>query len=101
MDVWSKVLVAGAASISSDASCGFSHYGLSSPLQVSTQYEENPTQASAFFSWFLKSCASLGESATQGAEESEKIPVENYDASSSGAGSSAQPQQALSLVCDE
>ena len=46
-------------------------------------------------------CLTLGESATQGAEETDKIPVENYDSSSSAAGSSAQPQQALSLVCDE
>lgn len=49
----------------------------------------------------MKSCVSLGDSATQGAEATDKMPVENYDSSSSAAGSSAQPQQALSLVCDE
>ena len=32
---------------------------------------------------------------------SEKVPVENLDHSSAAAGSSAEPQQALSLVCDE
>lgn len=32
---------------------------------------------------------------------SEKVPVENLDHSSAAAGSSAEPQQALSLVCDD
>ena len=33
--------------------------------------------------------------------ESEKVPVENSEQPSVAAGSSVQPQQALSLVCDE
>jgi len=44
----------------------------------------------------------VGESATQEAVgESEKVPVENSELSTDAAGSSDQPQQALSLICDE
>jgi len=42
------------------------------------------------------------ESATQEAVgESEKVPVENSELSTDAAGSSDQPQQALSLICDD
>lgn len=42
------------------------------------------------------------EPPTPGAEgQSEKVPVENSDQPSDAASTSEQPQQALSLVCDE
>lgn len=41
------------------------------------------------------------ESATPGAEGSEKVPVENSEQPPDAASPSGEPKQALSLVCDE